>query len=97
MLQRLHMDRPLVVGGRYIGSPSPEGEDIWGLRRRRVEYQQTLAFGSVEDVRQEVLENYRILGAGGDYILAPCHNIQVVSPPENVVAMYETGYEFGRC
>ena len=55
--------------------------------------QQTLAFGSVEDVRQEVRDNLRILGAGGGYILAPCHNIQAVSPPENVVAMYETCYE----
>ncbi len=60
-----------------------------------VDNQQTLAFGSVDDVRQEVLDNYRILGAGGGYILAPCHNIQPVSPPENVVAMYETGYHEG--
>ena len=60
-----------------------------------VDNQQTLAFGSVDDVRQEVLDNVRILGAGGGYILAPCHNIQAVSPPENVVAMYETGYRHG--
>jgi len=57
--------------------------------------QYTLAFGSVEEVRQEVLDNLRILGEGGGYILAPCHNIQAVGPPENVVAMYETGYEYG--
>lgn len=57
--------------------------------------QQTLAFGSVEDVRQEVMDNLRILGEGGGYILAPCHNIQAVSPPENIVAMYETCYQNG--
>jgi len=57
--------------------------------------QYTLAFGSVEEVRQEALDNIRILGEGGGYILAPCHNIQAVSPPENIVAMYETGYENG--
>ena len=39
--------------------------------------------------------NLRILGAGGGYILGPCHNIQAVSPPENIVAMYEAGYELG--
>jgi uroporphyrinogen decarboxylase len=60
-----------------------------------VDNQHTLAFGSVEDVRTEVEENIRILGAGGGYILAPCHNIQAVSPPENIVAMYEAGYEYG--
>jgi len=57
--------------------------------------QYTLPFGSVEEVRQEVIDNYRILGEGGGYILAPCHNIQAVGPPENVVAMYEAGYEYG--
>jgi uroporphyrinogen decarboxylase len=57
--------------------------------------QYTLPFGTIAEVRQEVLDNLRILGAGGGYILAPCHNIQAVSPPENIVAMYETGYEYG--
>lgn len=57
--------------------------------------QETLPFGTVEDVRREVLDNLRILGQGGGYILAPCHNIQAVGPPENIVAMYETCYEHG--
>jgi uroporphyrinogen decarboxylase len=61
-----------------------------------VDNQYTLAMGTVEEVRQEVEENLRILGDGGGYILAPCHNIQAVSPPENIVAMYETGYALGR-
>lgn len=60
-----------------------------------VDNQYTLPFGTVEEVRQEVMDNYKILGAGGGYILAPCHNIQSVGPPENVVAMYEAGYEYG--
>ena len=57
--------------------------------------QETLPFGTVKEVRQEVLDNLRILGKGGGYILAPCHNIQAVGPPENVVAMYETCYRHG--
>jgi uroporphyrinogen decarboxylase len=60
-----------------------------------VDNQYTLAFGTGEEVRQEVRDNLRILGAGGGYIMAPCHNIQAVSPPENIVAMYETGYAEG--
>ncbi|MBI2190682.1 MAG: uroporphyrinogen-III decarboxylase-like protein [Planctomycetes bacterium] len=82
-----------------------EGMDREGLKRDfgrqvifhgGVDNQQTLAFGSVSDVTREVEENLQILGEGGGYILGPCHNIQAVSPPENVVAMYETGYELGR-
>ncbi len=57
--------------------------------------QQTVPFGTVEDVRQEVRDNFRILGAGGGYILGPCHNIQPITPMENIVAIYETGYEEG--
>lgn len=57
--------------------------------------QQTLPFGSVADVQEEVIQNLAILGADGGYILAPCHNVQAVSPPENIVAMYETGYNEG--
>jgi len=55
--------------------------------------QYTLPFGTVEEVRQEVLDNTAILGRGGGYILAPCHNIQAVGPAENVVAMYEAAFE----
>lgn len=60
-----------------------------------VDNQHTLAFGSVEDVQQEVIDNIQILGATGRYILAPCHNIQAISPPENIVALYQTGHEAG--
>ncbi|MFP4176417.1 MAG: uroporphyrinogen decarboxylase family protein [Candidatus Brocadiia bacterium] len=60
-----------------------------------VDNQYTLASGSVEEVRKEVRHNIRILGRGGGYILAPCHNIQSVSPPENIVAMYETAWREG--
>ena len=56
-----------------------------------VDNQQTLPFGTAEDVRAEVRENLKIFGRG--YILAPCHNIQAVSPAENVVAMYEAAGE----
>ncbi len=60
-----------------------------------VDNQYTLPFGTLEEVRQEVLDNLRILGAGGGYILAPCHNIQANTAVENIIAMYETGYEHG--
>ena len=60
-----------------------------------VDNQYTLPFGTVEAVRQEVRDNLRLLGAGGGYILAPCHNIQPLTPMENIVAMYETAYQEG--
>ncbi len=57
--------------------------------------QHTLPFGCRAEVKAEVLENLQILGEGGGYILAPCHNIQPITPIENILTMYETGYEYG--
>jgi len=54
-----------------------------------VDNQHTLPFGSPDEVRREVRDNIRILGAGGGYVLAPCHNIQPITPVENVLAMYD--------
>ncbi len=60
-----------------------------------VDNQETLPFGKREAVREEVLANIEILGRDGGYILAPCHNIQPNTPPENVAALYETGLANG--
>jgi len=54
-----------------------------------IDNQRTLAFGSVQDVVEEVrrsLEIYR----SARWICAPCHNIQPITSTENIVAMYET-------
>jgi uroporphyrinogen decarboxylase len=97
----------LIAAGIDLLNPiqwRAKGMDREGLKRDfgkqivfhgAVDNQHTLPFGTAAEVRQEVLDNLRILGAGGGYILAPCHNIQAITPPENVVAMYETGYENG--
>ena len=57
--------------------------------------QYTLPFGKPEEVREEVLENISILGKNGGFVLAPCHNIQPNTSLENILALYETGYEAG--
>jgi len=57
--------------------------------------QYTMAFGTIEEVRQEVRDNIRILGCDGGFILGPCHNLQPITPPEHVVAMYEEAYSVG--
>lgn len=60
-----------------------------------VDNQYTLPFGSKNEVRQEVIDNIEILGKNGGYIMAPCHNIQPITPLENIIEMYSTGYEEG--
>jgi uroporphyrinogen decarboxylase len=58
--------------------------------------QHTLPFGSEEEVRREVRDNLEILGEGGGYILAPCHNIQPITPLGNILAMFDEGYKRGK-
>lgn len=55
--------------------------------------QYTIPFGSEEEVRKEVEENLNILGENGGYILAPCHNIQPITPIKNILAMYDEAYK----
>ena len=33
---------------------------------------------------------------GTGYILAPCHNLQVVTPLENILAMYDEAWQYGK-
>jgi uroporphyrinogen decarboxylase len=60
-----------------------------------VDNQQTLPFGTPEDVRREVAENIRIFRQCKGYVVAPCHNLQANTPTENVIALYEAVDEFG--
>jgi uroporphyrinogen decarboxylase len=60
-----------------------------------IDNQQTLPYGSVQDVIDEVTDAVRIF-KGSRWICAPCHNIQPVTPTANIVAMYETIHELGR-
>ncbi len=60
---------------------------FWG----GINTQETLPFGTPEEVVEETKRIISILGKGGGYILNSVHNIQAEVPPENIVAMYETG------
>ena len=51
--------------------------------------QQTLPFGTPEEVRAEVRERIRVLGRGGGYICGSDHGILPDVPMENVLAMLD--------
>ena len=61
-----------------------------------VDNQQTLPFGTSEDVRQEVRALVETLGNDHTgYIIGPCHNLQINTPIENILALYAAAREFG--
>lgn len=55
-----------------------------------VDEQHLLPHGSPEEVRREVARAMGILGTDGGYIVCPAHNIQADTPPENILALYDT-------
>jgi hypothetical protein len=63
------------------------GRDIvfWG---GGVDTQKTLAFGTPEEVRAEVLERCEIFGRDGGFVFNAIHNIQANVPIANIVAMF---------
>lgn len=55
-----------------------------------------LTYGTPDEVRAQVRERIRIFAPGGGFVFCQVHNIQANVPPENIVAMYEAAYEFGK-
>ena len=71
-------------GGRIV---------FWGAG---VETQSTLQFGTPDEVRDQVIERIKIFAPGGGYVFNQIHVIQGNVPPENILAMVDTAYDFGK-
>jgi hypothetical protein len=54
-----------------------------------VNTQQTLPFGTPEDVRREVLERCEIFAPGGGFVFNAIHNVQALTPIANFIAMID--------
>jgi len=61
-----------------------------------ISVQQTMPFGTPDDVRAEVKLRLDTVGKGGGLLLAPSHVLQPDTPWENVVAFFEAIEEYGR-
>jgi uroporphyrinogen decarboxylase len=55
-----------------------------------------LSFGSPREIKQLVEKNANILKKHHAFIFAPIHNISQEVPPENIVALYQAGLEYGK-
>jgi len=62
-----------------------------------VDNQKILPFGTTDEVRAEVRQCIDNLASDGTgYILAPCHNLQIVTPLENILALYDEAWSYGK-
>lgn len=55
-----------------------------------------VAFGTVDQVIENVKETLDIMMDGGGYCFSPTHSLQDNSPVQNVIAMYEAAHHYGR-
>jgi uroporphyrinogen decarboxylase len=69
------------------------GQDIvfWG----GIDTQNTLPFKKPADVFKEVKDKIEDLAPGGGFLLAPCHDIQANTPPENIEALFKAALQYG--
>ncbi len=99
--------KPIVDCGVDVLNPIQHacpGMDMAGLKREfgsriifhgGVDNQSILPRGTVEQVRAEVKDCLRTLGAGREgFICCSCHNVQPGTPLENIIAMVETARQF---
>ena len=70
--------------------------DRSGLARRRPTGDLPLPVATPEEISEQVRENIKAFMPGGGFVFNNVHNIQSGIPPENIVAMYDTVYEYGR-
>ncbi len=65
---------------------------FWG----GVDTQTVLTKGTPEQVVEESKKIICALGQGGGYLFGSCHNIQNNVSPENIIALFKSGYDFGK-
>jgi hypothetical protein len=71
-----------IYGGRIV---------FWG---GGVDTQTTFAFGTPNQVRDQVLRRLEIFAPGGGYVFNAVHNIQAATPVKNIAAMIAAVKEF---
>ncbi|MCC7519628.1 MAG: methyltransferase [Verrucomicrobiae bacterium] len=97
----------LIEAGFDIINPvqcSATGMEAQGLKERfgdqivfwggGVDTQRVLPFGTKEEVRRQVLERCEIFAKGGGFVFDTIHNVQALTPVENLVTMFDAVREF---
>ena len=59
-----------------------------------VDTQQTLPFGTPQQVRDQVRERIDVFAPGGGFIFSAIHNVQALTPINNLLAMFEAVKEY---
>lgn len=90
---------PVQVSAKDMGDTArlkrEFGRDLvfWGGGADATE---VMTFATPEGIKEEAKRRIHDLAPGGGFVFASIHNIQANVPPENIVALYEAAYEYGK-
>ena len=99
------MDDFIDCGFHAFNPVQPNSMDIEEVKERwgdklciigNLNLDSTLTLGSPEDVRAEVYERIRTIGPGGGYMVSSSNSITDYVPLENMKAMIDATFEFGK-
>jgi uroporphyrinogen decarboxylase len=82
-------------GMEAVGLKRDFGRDIvfWG---GGCDTQSVLPGATAQEVREHVRDRMAVFAPGGGYVFNQVHNIQAKVPPENIEAMLDAAFEYGR-
>jgi len=89
--------QPVQVNSRGMGDTKKLKQEygdyltFWGAS---CDTQETLPYGSPSEIREETKRRILDRKPGGGYVFAPIHNLQTGISPANIMAMYETFFEY---
>jgi methanogenic corrinoid protein MtbC1 len=99
------MDDIIECGFQGFNPIQPNCMDIVEVKKRwgksicligNINLDSTLSLGSPQDVRAEVYERIRTIAPGGGYMMASSNSITDYVPLENMKAMFDATFEFGK-
>lgn len=92
------------VGVHILNPVQPKSMDPGELKKKfgrhltfwgTIDNQETMPFGTVDDVIAETKLRLKTVAPGGGLILGPSHNVQPQVPIENILAFYDTARKYG--
>jgi uroporphyrinogen decarboxylase len=91
-LDILNPVQPKCMDPYYLKKRYNKNLTLWGS----IDIQETLPFGTPEEVENEVRDRIRNLGPGGGFIISPTHNVQLDTPLENFFSFWNAAKKYGR-